>query len=160
MDKNLLPDKFTHCCILFCMKDGSCKWFIPFTFISPARCCLVNNSSFAWWHYLLLRPESFRVFLSCANYGFFHLNLAGNTKFKYEKKNEKDSGRCCKMTPSCKWPIHRNYKCHPPLPGNYDAEKVSIFQLKKSSNSSEKSCIFNAISECEAVQMLFWFSGI
>ena len=50
------------------------------------------------------RPESFRVFLSCANYGFCHLNLAGITKFKYEKKNEKGSGRS-KMTPSCKWPI-------------------------------------------------------
>ena len=57
------------------------------------------------WHHLLLRPESFRVFLSCANYGFYHLNLAGITKFKYEKKNEKDSGRSSKMTPSCKWPI-------------------------------------------------------
>ena len=57
------------------------------------------------WHPLLLRPESFRVFLSCANYGFYHLNLAGITKFKCEKKNEKDSGRSSKMTPSCKWPI-------------------------------------------------------
>ena len=30
------------------------------------------------------------------------------TKFKYERKNEKDSGRCSKMTPSCKWPIQSN----------------------------------------------------
>ena len=51
------------------------------------------------------RPESFRVFLSCANYGFCHLNLAGITKFEYEKKNEKGSGRNSKMTPLCKWPI-------------------------------------------------------
>ena len=51
------------------------------------------------------RPESFRVFLSCVNYGFCHLNLAGITKFKYEKKNEKGSGRNSKMTPLCKWPI-------------------------------------------------------
>ena len=57
------------------------------------------------WHPLLFRPESFRVFLSCANYGFCHSNLAGITKFKYEKKNEKDSGRSSNMTPSCKWPI-------------------------------------------------------
>ena len=34
-----------------------------------------------------------------------HLNLAGITKFKYEKKNEKDSVRSSKMTPSFKWPI-------------------------------------------------------
>ena len=39
-------------------------------------------------HHLLLRPESLRAFLSCANYG---LSLAGITKFKYEKKIEKDS---------------------------------------------------------------------
>ena len=36
---------------------------------------------------------------------FCHLNLAGITKFKYEKKNEKDSGRSSKMTPLCKWSI-------------------------------------------------------
>ena len=47
---------------------------------------------------LLLRPESFRVLLSCANYGFCYSNLAGITKFKYERKNEKDSGRSSKMT--------------------------------------------------------------
>ena len=46
---------------------------------------------------LLLRPESFRVFFSSVNYGFCHLNVAGITKFKYEKKNEKDSGRSSKM---------------------------------------------------------------
>ena len=54
---------------------------------------------------LLLRPESFRGLLSCANLGFRHWNLAGITKFEYERKNEKDSGRSSKMTPSCKWPI-------------------------------------------------------
>ena len=54
---------------------------------------------------LLLRPESSRVFLSCANYGFCHLNLAGIIKFKYEKNNEKDSGPSSKMTPSSKWPV-------------------------------------------------------
>ena len=37
--------------------------------------------------------------------GFCHLILAVITKFKYEKKNEKDSGGSSKMTPSCKWPI-------------------------------------------------------
>ena len=34
------------------------------------------------------------------------VNLAGINKFKYEKKNEKDSGRSSKMTPSCKSPIN------------------------------------------------------
>ena len=34
---------------------------------------------------------------------------AGITKFTYERKNEKDSGRSSKMTPSCKWPIELFY---------------------------------------------------
>ena len=38
---------------------------------------------------LLLRPESFRGLLSCANLGFCHWNLSGITKFEYERKNEK-----------------------------------------------------------------------
>ena len=54
---------------------------------------------------LLLRPESFKVLLSCANEGFCYSNLTGITKFKYERRNEKDSGRRSKITPSCKWPI-------------------------------------------------------
>ena len=54
---------------------------------------------------LLLRPESFRVLLSCANEGFCYSNLTGITKVKYERRNEKDSGRRSKITPSCKWPI-------------------------------------------------------
>ena len=54
---------------------------------------------------LLLRPESSRVFLSCANYGFCRLNLARTIKFKYESENEKDCGRSSKMMPSCKGPI-------------------------------------------------------
>ena len=49
---------------------------------------------------LLLRPESFGFFLSCANYRLCYLNLAGITKFKCERKNEKNSGRSSKMTPS------------------------------------------------------------
>ena len=34
-----------------------------------------------------------------------NLNLTEITKFKYERKNEKDSGNSTKMTPSGKWPI-------------------------------------------------------
>ena len=32
-------------------------------------------------------------------------NLVRITKFKCERKNEKNSGRSSKMTPLCKWPI-------------------------------------------------------
>ena len=46
-----------------------------------------------------------QILLSSANQGFSYLNLAGITKFKYEKKNEKHSGCSSKMTSSCKWPI-------------------------------------------------------
>ena len=53
---------------------------------------------------LLPRPESFRTLRSCANQGFCYRNLTGITKLKYERKNEKDSGRNSKMTSSCKWP--------------------------------------------------------
>ena len=53
---------------------------------------------------LLLRPESFRGLLSCANYS----NLAGITKFECERKNEKDSGRSSKMAPSCELPISKS----------------------------------------------------
>ena len=37
------------------------------------------------------------------------LNLTEITKFKYEKKNEKNSGRSSKVTPSCKWPIDQEW---------------------------------------------------
>ena len=47
---------------------------------------------------LLLRPESFRGFISYANYDFCYLNLTGITKFKYKSKNEKDCGRSSKTT--------------------------------------------------------------
>ena len=63
---------------------------------------------------LLLQPESLRILLSCANYGFCYLNLDGLTKLKYEKKNRKDSGHCSKMMPSCKWPTYwESTKCNP-----------------------------------------------
>ena len=41
---------------------------------------------------LLLLPESFRVLLCYANYGFCYLNLTGISKFKYERIKERNSG--------------------------------------------------------------------
>ena len=42
---------------------------------------------------LLLLPESFRVFSSGGNiYGFCYLNITRITKFRYEIKNEMNSG--------------------------------------------------------------------
>ena len=40
---------------------------------------------------------------------FFYLILARIIKFKYERKNVKDSGHISKMMPSCKWPIRRGF---------------------------------------------------
>ena len=40
---------------------------------------------------------------SCADEDFCYLNLARIAKFKYERKDEKNSDRSSKMTPSCKW---------------------------------------------------------
>ena len=56
-----------------------------------------------------------------------HLNLSGITKFKYEKKSEKDSGRSSKMTPSCKWPFisFSGYK----LPSSFNHKSPSEFYL-------------------------------
>ena len=54
---------------------------------------------------LLLQLNFFRVLLSCANWGFCSLILTGTTKFKYEKRSEKDSGCSSKITPLFKWPI-------------------------------------------------------
>ena len=36
---------------------------------------------------------------------FCYSNLAGTTKFEYERRHEKDSGCSSKMTPSCERPI-------------------------------------------------------
>ena len=38
---------------------------------------------------MFLRQEFFRVLLCCADWGSCYLNLAGITKFEYERKNEK-----------------------------------------------------------------------
>ena len=46
---------------------------------------------------LLLQSEPFKVLLPCVNKGFCLVNLAGITKFKYERRNGKDSGRSSKM---------------------------------------------------------------
>ena len=40
-----------------------------------------------------------------------YLNLAGITKFKCERKNEINSGRSSKKTPSCKWLIRVHKYC-------------------------------------------------
>ena len=53
---------------------------------------------------LLLRPEFFRVLLSCANWDFCFLSSLRLPNLKWKEK-QKDAGRGSKMMPSCKWPV-------------------------------------------------------
>ena len=82
-----------------------------------------SDRPFARWHHLLLQPASFRVFLSCPNYGFCRLNRPGITKFKYEKSYLRNS----KMTPSCKWPIISSSYYR--LPSSFNHKPPSEFYL-------------------------------
>ena len=52
-------------------------------------------------YYYDQNPSSFCVLVQIGAFQCY-LNLAGITKFKCERKNEKNSGRGSKMTPSCK----------------------------------------------------------
>ena len=75
----------------------------------------INRQAYKW-AICTMTSESFRVLLSCANCGFCYLYLNGITKFKYERKTKKDSGRTSKMTLSCKWSVVQkaNAKLIPP----------------------------------------------
>ena len=48
---------------------------------------------------------------------FCYLNLTGATKFKYEKKDEKNSGRSSKMTPLCKSDLLSTSPCSTSIQG-------------------------------------------
>ena len=68
---------------------------------------------------------------------FVVLNLAGITKFKYERKNEMDSGSG-EMTASCKWPILLLFL--------YEEKVYSVFDR----------CVFTGISFESNVLYLFF----
>ena len=57
-----------------------------------------TNRPFAQWGYFTTTMH-----LEISAFGIF--NLTGITKFKYERKNELNSGLRSKKTLSCKWPI-------------------------------------------------------
>ena len=59
-----------------------------------------NLNPLEFWHFLVPIRAAFVINLK--------LTEIFSTKFRYEKKNEKDSDhrtKCSKMMPSCKWPI-------------------------------------------------------
>ena len=79
--------------------------------IKESRLYLVNcvrTGHFARWRYFttsctlnwILQSFAFLCKLRLLSFNFTEI-----TKFKYEKKNEKDSDHSCKMMPSCKLPI-------------------------------------------------------
>ena len=92
-----------------------------------------------------LRPESFDILRSCANQGFWNLNLAGITKFKNERKVEKDFGPRSKMTPD-----FVNAKSHArekPLLAGYWIPKIIgyTFAIEDRIETWKKKKRFNAI---------------
>ena len=70
---------------------------------------------------LLLRPESFRGLLSCANLGFCHWNLCWITKFEYERENEKDS-----WSP---WVVTWRHRANGLLIDESDCDNIQVTQL-------------------------------
>ena len=58
-------------------------------------------TSFYYYNYYYQNASVFCFLVQIR--AFVVLNLAGITKFKYERKNEMDFGSSSKMTPSCKW---------------------------------------------------------
>ena len=74
-----------------------CQQLLRFANGGAKTWTLKNNRPFAWWRHLLLRTESFGFLLSCPSYRLCYLNLAGITKFKCERRNEKNCGHSSKM---------------------------------------------------------------
>ena len=73
---------------------------------------------------------------------FVNLDLAGITEFKCERKNEKNSDRSSKRTPSCKWPIGVIYR--PPSENTLEfIEKVN--EIISGITKGNKHCCFNKL---------------
>ena len=74
--------------------------------LSPCKFCEKKlYRLFAWWRHFTTMTRILQGFAFLRKLAVFVLwNLSGITKFKYERKNVRDSGRSSKMTPSCKWP--------------------------------------------------------
>ena len=66
-----------------------------------------SNRPFALWHHFTITTRILQGFAFLCKWGLllFKPHWDSWTKFKYERRNENDSGRSSKITPSCKWPI-------------------------------------------------------
>ena len=83
----------------------------PLQFLLTQSFCRENDLLMGHLHddvILLLGPKSSRVFLSWANENFCHPNLAGISKLRYKRKNERLCGCSSRMTPSSNglWNYH------------------------------------------------------
>ena len=65
----------------------------------------------ASFYYCDQNPSGFWFLVQIS--AFVNLDLAGIAEFKCERKNEKNSDRSSKMTPSCKKPIADSFRCAP-----------------------------------------------
>ena len=92
--KKKLTIFITTVCVLFFIK---LKQAVSNVFSSHAFSLVIFVYSMHDDLILLLRPESSRVLLSCANGNFGHLNLPGISKLRYERKNEKRCGRSSRI---------------------------------------------------------------
>ena len=92
--KKKLTIFITTVCVLFFIK---LKQAVSNVFSSHAFSLVIFVYSMHDDLILLLRPESSRVLLSCANDNFCHLNLPGISKLRYERKNEKRCGRSSRI---------------------------------------------------------------
>ena len=92
--KKKLTIFITTVCVLFFIK---LKLAVSNVFSSHAFSLVIFVYSMHDDLILLLRPESSRVLVSCANEKLCHLNLPGISKLRYERKNEKRCGRSSRI---------------------------------------------------------------
>jgi len=96
---------------------------------------ICDNCPFARWRRFTTATRMLQGFAFLCKLGLLLFNPRRISKFKYERKNEKYSGRSGKMTPSCKWPIPDYFRCTKtneeirPLPTVYEepSKHLTVF---------------------------------
>ena len=64
-----------------------------------------RNRPLARWCPVATTTRILQGFAFLCKLGLLYLNLTGITKFKYERKNEMNSGQSSKKLSLCKWPV-------------------------------------------------------
>ena len=94
---------------IFCLRSNR-RFIIKYIFLIFRDCILIDclNGPFARWRHYTTDNNDQNTLGFCFLVqirSFVTLNLAGITKFKYEREDENDYGRSSEVTPSCKWLI-------------------------------------------------------